>query len=190
VPHLPDREPEALTAGDPDRRDVQQLTQARDEAAFRALYARHTPALWALACRLLGGEGADVEDVVQETWMRAVRALGGFTWQSALRTWLSSILVNCCRERWRVLGVSLLVEPGEAALDGPDPHLWIDLERALASLPAGYRSVLVLHDVEGYTHEEIAQRLGVEPGTSKSQLARARRAMRSLLGAGRIPHTA
>lgn len=168
---------------------MRRLAEARDEAAFRALYARHTPVLYALACRLLGGEGADAEDVVQEAWMRAVRGLPDFSWQSSLRTWLSAIVVNCCRERWRARGIPLVEEPGTAASNEPDPHLSLDLEAALASLPAGYRSVLLLHDLEGYTHEEIAQRLGVEPGTSKSQLSRARRAMRSLLGAGHTSQT-
>ncbi|MBL8999014.1 MAG: sigma-70 family RNA polymerase sigma factor, partial [Gemmatimonadetes bacterium] len=149
----------------------------RDEEAFRSLYRRHTPALYALARRLMADEQA-AGDVVQDAWVRAVAGLGRFAWQSALRTWLSSIVVNCCRERWSARGDRFDDIPLDASARADDPLLRVDLERALASLPTGYRTVLVLHDVEGYTHEEIAAQLGVEPGTSKSQLSRARRALR------------
>lgn len=122
----------------------------------------------------------EVEDVIQEAWLRAVRGLGEFGWRSSLRTWLSSIVLNCCRERWReqpeVTGLD-----ADATAPGGDMHLRVDLEAAIAALPPRYRAVLVLHDVEGYTHDEIAERLGVQPGTSKSQLFHARRVLRARL---------
>lgn len=165
---------------DADRRDVRAVNGRGDEAAFRALYRRHTPALYAFACRLMGGESPDVDDVIQDAWLRAVRALGDFGWRSSLRTWLSSIVLNCCRERWRER-----IEPTADGLDAVastgDLNLRLDLEAAVAALPPGYRAVLILHDVEGYTHDEIAERLGVQPGTSKSQLFHARRALRERL---------
>jgi RNA polymerase sigma-70 factor (ECF subfamily) len=160
-----------------DRRDAQALVDSGDEAAFRRLYRRHSPALYALARRLMADDQA-ASEIVQDTWVRAVAGLQRFAWQSALRTWLSSIAVNCCRERWSGRGERFDDIPIDTASRAEDPLLRVDLERALASLPTGYRTVLVLHDVEGYTHEEIAHQLGVDPGTSKSQLSRARRALR------------
>ena len=141
----------------PDRELADALLLRRDEAAFRALYRRHTPRLFQVVLRVLGGAELDAEDVVQETWIRATERLGDFRWEADPEN---------VPEPW-----SAPVPVGER----------IDLERALALLPAGYRAVLVLHDVEGFTHEEIAGMLGVVPGTSKSQLSCARRAMRQLL---------
>lgn len=162
----------------------QAVVEAGDERAFRELYRRHTPALHQLVLRMLGGSQPDAEDAVQETWIRAVRKLGGFRWESALRTWLCSIALNQAREILRRRGrapVSELPEglelPARPARDGER----IDLERAIARLPDGYRSVLVLHDIEGFTHEEISRHLEIAVGTSKSQLFDARRAMRALL---------
>lgn len=155
-----------------------------DAAAFRTLYRRHTPALYAIAMRL-GGDPADAEDAVHDTWIRAVEVLARFEWRSALRTWLAGILINRLRELERrrrpvvALDDALLPRESPVALPhGVDP---IDLEAAIAALPPGYRRVLVLHDVEGFTHDEIASLLGVDTGTSKSQLSRARRHLRRAL---------
>lgn len=166
------------------------VTAHGDEHAFRALYRRHTPALYAFACRLMGGESSEVEDIIQDAWLRAVRGLGEFGWRSSLRTWLSSIVLNCCRERWRESPEVTGVAADAPAAEG-DLHLRMDLEAALAALPPRYRAVLVLHDVEGYTHDEIAERLGIQPGTSKSQLFHARRALRERLSgnSGSAPET-
>lgn len=174
------------TSSDRDRADVDALQKDRDEAAFRALYARHTPALYALALRLLAERRGEAEDVLQETWMRAVIGLSGFGWQSTLRTWLSSIVVNCCREVWRAKLEELVVDEAQLGFHSEDAAARIDVRTALARLPTGYRAVLVLHDIAGFTHEEIASRLEIEVGTSKSQLSRARRAMRRALGSAHI----
>jgi RNA polymerase sigma-70 factor, ECF subfamily len=166
----------------PDDRDlVAAVARAGDEAAFRALYRRHTPALYRLALRLGGGDEPWAEELVQRAWVRAVEGLGTFAWRSALSTWLAGIAINCARELWReargLEEVSLTLSRGGA----PSAEDRIDLERAIASLPHGYRQVFVLHDVEGYTHEEIGGLLGVEAGTSKSQLSHARRRLRAVL---------
>lgn len=162
----------------------QSVVEAGDERAFRELYRRHTPALYQLVLRMLGGSQPDAEDVVQEAWIRAVRKLGGFRWESSLRTWLSAIALNQARESLRRRGRAPVTElegglelPARPTHDGER----MDLERAIARLPAGYRSVLVLHDIEGFTHEEISRHLEIAVGTSKSQLFDARRAMRALL---------
>jgi RNA polymerase sigma factor (sigma-70 family) len=164
-----------------------------DERAFRELYRRHTPALYQLVLRVLGGSTADAEDVVQDTWVRAVRQLSKFRWESSLRTWLSAIGLNLARETLRRRGRARSEELTEQlglhlppAKDGER----IDLERAIARLPAGYRTVLVLHDVEGFTHEEISRQLEIAVGTSKSQLFDARRAVRSMLGPREETHHA
>ena len=171
---------------EPDRRLAERVL-AGDEGAFRLLYRRHTPRLLVLALRLLGGEQADAEDVVQETWIKAVERLDGFRWEAELGTWLHAIGANVAREALRRRGTRREVEWPEdeepAATPAPAERIEsLDLERAIAGLPAGYRTVLVLHDVEGWTHEAIAGELGVTPGTTKSQLHRARRAVRAALG--------
>jgi len=167
---------------DPDDRTlVASLLAHRDEFAFRTLYRRHTAVMYGLAVRLLGA--ANAEDAVQDAWIRAVERLAAFRWESALRTWLAGIVVNCCRERlrhdWRWLDQSAAMDVVTAA-DAP-VELTVDLERAIARLPSGARSVLVLHDVEGHTHEEIGILLQIQPGTSKSQLSHARRQLRAWL---------
>jgi RNA polymerase sigma-70 factor (ECF subfamily) len=126
--------------------------------AFEELYRAHAPRLFGLACRLVGR--ADAEDLLQEIFLAAHRRLGSYRGEAALGTWLFRLATNCC------LGV----------VDR------LDLERALAGLPAGARAVFVLHDVEGFEHHEIAELLGVAEGTSKSQLHRARLRLRRVLG--------
>jgi RNA polymerase sigma-70 factor, ECF subfamily len=160
---------------------VERFLRGRSEAAFRALYRAHTPALYALALRLTGGDRGEAEDLVQESWVRALTALRTFRAQSALRSWLCGVLVNVRRGRiraeWRIVDAPD-VEP---IADRTDPDDVIDLERGIAALPEGARDVYVLHDVYGYTHREIAVLLGVIEGTSKSQLNRARLILRNSL---------
>ena len=168
----------------PDRTLAEQIL-AGDESSFRLLYRRHTPRLNQLALRLVGGAEADAEDVVQDTWIKAVEKLDSFRWESAFGTWLHAIAVNVAREAMRRRGRRQEVEfPEQAEPAAPAPLERVevmDLEKAIAALPDGYRTVLVLHDVEGYTHEEIAEQLGVAAGTTKSQLFWARRAVRTRL---------
>jgi len=153
---------------------VERFLRGRGEAAFRALYRAHTPALYALALRLTGGDPGEAEDLVQESWVRALTGLRTFRAQSSLRSWLCGVLVNVRRGRiradWRIIDAPD-VEP---LTDPTCPEDVIDLERAVAALPEGARDVYVLHDVHGYTHREIAGLLGIVEGTSKSQLNRAR----------------
>jgi RNA polymerase sigma-70 factor (ECF subfamily) len=170
-----------------DRRLAEALLGDGDEQAFRELYRRHTPRLYQLVLRLVGGLDAEAEDVVQETWIRAAEGLGEFRWESQFATWLTGIGLNLCRDRMRrtVRRAELLAaEPVNGAVPPVRPEDRIDLERAITQLPSGYREVLILHDVEGFTHTEIGNRLGIAEGTSKSQLFFARKAMRRLLAPG------
>jgi RNA polymerase sigma-70 factor (ECF subfamily) len=172
---------EVLTDVTDDLALVERFLRGRGEDAFRALYRAHTPALYALALRLTGGDGPEAEDLVQESWVRALTALRTFRAQSALRSWLCGVLVNVRRGRiradWRVVDAPE-VEPLADPTDRDDA---IDLERVIAALPEGARDVYVLHDVYGYTHREIAELMGIVEGTSKSQLNRARSLLRSSL---------
>jgi RNA polymerase sigma-70 factor (ECF subfamily) len=160
---------------------VERFLRTRGEDAFDALYEAHTPALYALAMRLTGGDQGEAEDLVQESWVRAVRALSSFRARSALRSWLCGVLMNVRRARiqadWRTVDAPD-VEP---ATDNHGPEDALDLERAIGTLPEGARDVFVLHDVYGYTHREIAEMLSIVEGTSKSQLNRARALLRRSL---------
>ena len=161
-----------------DDRLLDAFTRERTDRHFLALYDRHAPAMYALACRLMGGRDADAADALQDAWLRALTRLGEFRHESSLRTWLCGFVVNCCRERFR----GPLFEPLTEDPASPDrADLTVDLERALRSLPEGYRAIVILHDLEGYTHREIATALGIDEGTSKSQLSRGRDALRRRL---------
>lgn len=168
-----------------DREAVRDFLASRSEPAFRVLYQRHSGALYGLLLRLTGGNAAQSQDLMQETWLRAVEGLDRFGWQSRFAVWLNGIGVNCWREWLRSSrrddllladNLDLPVTPVD-----PGPIDGLALASAVAGLPEGYRTVLVLHDIEGYAHEEIATLLGIAPGTSKSQLARARLALRRAL---------
>ena len=187
--------------GESDRQLTEQFLRRRTEEDFRLLYRRHAAAVYRFALRLAAGSASSAEEVAQEAWVRAVKRLPSFDGHSPLRTWLLGVTHNCWREhsrRERRLGLHLVdrddepgigepkkvepvnTEPGRSSTVG----LRIDLLRALDRLPDGYREVVLLHDVEGLTHEEIGEVLAVSAGTSKSQLSHARRRLRRLLSEG------
>ena len=187
--------PEAsLSDANQDRVLVEAYAARRDERSFRELYRAHTPALYRFVVLRVGIDAAD--DIIQETWLRAARGLAGFRWQASLRTWLTGIALNSCREHHRRgLRLATLPDPGGEPASGDDnPTVALNLvssaalRQAISSLPDGYREVLLLHDVEGHTHEEIGALLGISQGTSKSQLHRARRRLRQLLAKGEKRH--
>ena len=130
--------------------------------------------------------------MLQEAWIRAVERVDRFRGDSSVLTWVSGIVVRCAWERRRRSHAGWEMESArdlelEVSSKGPDGLDRADLGRALSRLPAGCREVLVLHDLEGYTHQEIAGLLGFEPGTSKSQLHRARRLLRGWLVPQEVP---
>jgi RNA polymerase sigma factor (sigma-70 family) len=169
---------------EPGRLLVARFLAAREEAAFLALYRAATPRLWAFALRLSGGRAGEAEELVQECWVRAVERLERYRGEAALGSWLGGILVNCWRESRRELRWIGEDDADGAAHAEPspgDPVSRLDLESALAVLPDGSRAVLLLHDLEGLTHAEIGERLGIAAGTSKSRLFAARRALQRRL---------
>lgn len=155
-----------------------------EESALQALYQRYAPRVYAVV-RRFAGDDAQADDWAQEAWIRAFRALPSFRGDSAFSTWMHRVAVNSALQgRRRRSRHDTREAPLPAALPGPpsDPTvLRISLERAMARLPDGMRKVLVLHDVEGFTHEEIGEMLGIASGTSKSQLFKARAKMREML---------
>lgn len=171
-----------------DRELARAVAQRGEEQAFRELYRRHTPRLLGFVHRLLGRSGTEAEDVVQESWIRACENLQRFRWESSFSTWLLGIGLNLVRERQRRNARAVPESLGQllhAAAAARSSEERIDLARAIELLPDGYRLALVLHDIEGLKHAEIAERLGISSGTSKSQLFSARRAMRAMLQGSR-----
>jgi RNA polymerase sigma-70 factor (ECF subfamily) len=160
-----------------------------ERAAIEALYAKYAARVFAVV-RRLSGDDALAEDWAQEAWIRAIRALPKFRGDAQFSTWLHRIAVNSALhgQRWRGRRAGreeALPETYPAPATEERPVLKVRIERALARLPERMRQVLVLHDVEGHTHEEIAEMLGIMPGTSKSQLFKARAHMRTLLSGAR-----
>jgi RNA polymerase sigma factor (sigma-70 family) len=161
-----------------------------DAGAFEALYRRHSRRVYAVVWRLAGGQAARAEDLVQESFIRAWQALPSFRFESAFSTWLHRLAVNTALMELRGRGGGMDRETDDAALEhvatgdtaGQRTRERLDLERAIATLPERARAVLVLHDIEGWKHEEIAAELGMAVGSSKAQLHRARGLLRKRLG--------
>ena len=163
-----------------------------DARAVRALYERFAPRVYAVVRRIAGDDEL-ARDYAQEAWIRAIRALPTFRGDARFSTWLHRIAENSALQAARKAETRRKYEAPaveEAALPpvSGDALLKRRLEAALDQLPQGMRQVLILHDVEGYTHDDIGEVLGVTDGTSKSQLFKARAKMRELLrGVGESP---
>ena len=160
---------------------------AGDPSAERALYDAHVDRVFRLVYRM-AGDLDRAQDYTQETFIKAFSRLGEFRGEAALSTWLGSIAISItlnglrkvkrAMEREVVLDDALTITRTTPAAE---PDLKDRLAKAIDELPEGYRMVFVMHDVEGYTHEEISRSLGVHPGTSKAQLFRARARLRESL---------
>jgi len=184
-------EPVAWTEAEAIRR-----SQAGDSAAFDFLYQLHSRRVYALCLRMVNNP-ADAEDLMQEAFLQLFRKIGTFRGESAFSTWLHRMTVNVVLMRLRKK--SLPTDSLEETLDpdlensspkrdvgAPDLRLSgavdrVNLERSVEQLPPGYRTVFVLHDVQGYEHNEIADIMGCSVGNSKSQLHKARTRLRELL---------
>jgi RNA polymerase sigma-70 factor (ECF subfamily) len=161
------------------------LAASGDGTAFERLYRSHVARIHSLVRRMLDADEAD--DLTQDVFVRAWQKLPTFRGEAAFGTWLHRLAVNVVLGRRKTLGMERgRYHTGEDVLDGVSgrhetPEMTMDFEEAISRLPDGARQVFVLHDVEGYRHEEIARMLGVVPGTSKSQLHHARMALRRYL---------
>lgn len=171
------------------------ITRARagDPAALRALYDAHAPRVFALI-RRMAGDDALAEDWAQDAWIRIFTSLPRFRGDARFSTWVYRIAVNAALNGYRNVRRRDVIEasaspPADRTPGAETLLLRVRLERALDSLPSGMRRVLVLHDVQGLRHDDIGVLLGISPGTSKSQLFRARAKLRVALGMD-MPRTA
>jgi len=160
---------------------------AGDMSAFRLLYETHKNVMYNVALRMLRNE-QDAEDSVQEAFVQTFRSLARFRGESRLSTWIYKILMNTCLTRLR------RAKPSAESLDGienggrnrlsagnRDGTAKMILEQEIGNLPVGFRTVFVLHEVEGFSHDEIAKMLDITEGTSKSQLFKAKRVLQKRL---------
>ncbi len=197
----PPRPPAApfMHAAAPNHAEPDELTlaQAGDHHAFAQLYSLHKRRIYSLCLRMVGNT-AEAEDLTQEAFLQLHRKIATFRGDSAFSTWMHRLAINVVLMHLRRKGLSLIsldeaMEPAPEEGPGrsfgsPDLNLagTIDrlaLERAVADLPAGYRLIFVLHDIEGYEHNEIASMLDCSIGNSKSQLHKARLKLRDALRA-------
>jgi RNA polymerase sigma-70 factor (ECF subfamily) len=159
-----------------------------DERALRQLWSQYAPHIDAVVGRLAGDPDL-AADIAQEVWIQIFRALRTFRGDSQFSTWAHRIAVNrtlnALRKVRRLDRIEIDIDEGIAAVEGEEEGdralLAASIEQAAAFLPAGARTVFLLHDVEGYTHEDIAAELGITAGASKSQLFKARAKLRRLL---------
>jgi len=172
------------------------LAQRGDAQAFERIYQLHSRRVYSLCLRMVGNT-AEAEDLVQEAFLQLFRKIHTFRGESAFSTWLHRLAVNVVLMRLRkktLAETSLeeLTEPDEESggprreIGAPDPLMTgsidrVNLERAIEQLPPGYKTVFVLHDIQGYEHNEIAGLMGCSVGNSKSQLHKARMRLRELL---------
>ncbi|MBA3805064.1 MAG: sigma-70 family RNA polymerase sigma factor [Acidobacteria bacterium] len=171
--------------------ELAQRAAAGDGVAFEELYRRHYRRVYALTLRMMGNP-TEAEDMTQDVFLQLFNKVGMFRGDSAFTTWLHRMSVNQVLMHFRKKSTrsELLTDEGETPVQivqgtanpGAMPVIdRISLERALNELPVGYRTVFVLHDIEGYEHYEVAQMLGIAEGTSKSQLHKARLKLRQLI---------
>ena len=188
------REP-ALAVAEPRKESDYELAQksaAGDAASFEELYTRHHRRVYGLCLRMIQNV-SEAEDLTQEVFVQLFKKIGMFRGDSAFTTWLHRLTVNQVLMHFRRkknARAEQTSEDGEppvqivAGTENPNKMPVVDriaLDRAIAKLPVGYRTVFVLHDVEGFEHDEIARQLGIAVGTSKSQLHKARMKLRGLL---------
>ncbi|MDY0002313.1 MAG: RNA polymerase sigma factor [Polyangia bacterium] len=172
--------------------ELVQACQVGDPVALGRLYQLYAGRVYRVVCRMLGPQ--DAEEGVQEVFIKIFRGISGFRGESGVGTWIYRLAVNASlsmlsrrRRRRERLGLDAPLEdvPWEGPVSGGALDR-ISLERALGLLPPGYRAVLILHDVEGLSHDEIGEVMGWHRGTSKSQLHKARARMRQLLTGGEV----
>jgi len=172
-------------AADSDEVELIEACRRGEHRAMERLYHRYKRRVFGLVTRIAGA--SDAEEVAQEVFVRIYRGLAKFRGDAALGTWIYRLAVNAALSHVARRPRAMQSDEALAAVPAPapprrDPKLAARLQGAIDQLPPGYRAVIVLHDVEGLSHEECAEVLGCRVGTSKSQLHKARARMRALLG--------
>jgi RNA polymerase sigma-70 factor, ECF subfamily len=196
---LTKRTPQAIRpdVGEMSEGEAIRLAQQGDELGFERIYRLHSQRVYGLCFRMTRGNEAEAEELTQESFLQLFRKIGTFRGESAFSTWLyrlafNIVLMRLRKRNYQAVSLDEMLEPGEktAGLDkyiaSRDLRLCgtvdrMDLKRAIEQLPQGYKTVLILHDVQGYEHNEIAAMRGCSVGNSKSQLNKARGRMRRLL---------
>jgi RNA polymerase sigma-70 factor (ECF subfamily) len=187
---------DARKAQDGQLSEAQAIERAKqgDEAAFATLYSLHKRRVYSLCLRMTSSTAA-AEDLTQEAFLQLFRKIGTFRGESAFSTWLHRMAVNVVLMQLRKKGLPLvsLDETMETEEEAPKKELGaldaklagsidrLELRRAIEALPPGYKNIFILHDIEGYEHNEIAEMVGCSVGNSKSQLHKARMKLRELL---------
>jgi RNA polymerase sigma-70 factor (ECF subfamily) len=169
--------------------DLVELARDGDCVAFEQLYRRHRDRIYALLWRLSGGDAGVAEDMLQESFVRAWQKLDGFRGDSKFGTWLHRLSANVglsdrrtrLRRVSREQGMDDAVDRAAVGARDVSAGKRMDLEQAISGLPERARTVLVLYDIEGYSHAEIAETTGMAVGSSKAQLHRARKLVRERL---------
>jgi RNA polymerase sigma-70 factor, ECF subfamily len=170
----------------PKEADYVRSAQRGDKSAFERLYRAHVGRVYAI-CLRMSGESGQAEDLTQEVFIRTWRKLGSYQHKSSFSSWLYRLAINVILSYRRQSGRHSMSQLGEEEIalmktaGNMNPANVVDLERAIAALPPGARTVLVLHDIEGYGHDEIAELTQTAPGTTKAQLHRARKILRGIL---------
>jgi RNA polymerase sigma-70 factor (ECF subfamily) len=188
--------PRRIENGEMPEAEAIRLAQQGNAAAFERLYQLHNRRVYSLCLRMVGNT-AEAEDLTQEAFLQLFRKIGTFRGESAFSTWLHRLAVNVVLMRLRKKtgsesSLEEVTEPDEETggprkdFGAPDLELSgsidrVNLKRAVDQLPAGYKAIFVLHDVQGYEHNEIAEIMGCSIGNSKSQLHKARMRLRELL---------
>jgi len=183
-----------LQGGELSESEAIERAKQGDADAFEALYDLHKRRVYSLCLRMTAN-AAEAEDLTQEAFLQLFRKIGTFRGESAFSTWLHRMAVNVVLMRLRKKNLPIVPlddpleseeETSKKELGGPDQKLAgsvdrMQIQRAVEALPPGYRTIFVLHDVEGYEHDEIANLVGCSIGNSKSQLHKARMKLRDLL---------
>jgi len=180
---------QAVSTQHDDESRLVELARSGDSAAFEKLYRSHRDRIYALLWRICGGDAALAEDLLQEAFIRAWQKLYSFRGESRFATWLHRLSANVAlgdrRIRLRRVGREVPLDDAAERTAIGDRDVFadkrMDLEKAIARLPESARTVLILYDIEGYRHAEIAEITGIAEGSSKAQLHRARKLIREVL---------
>lgn len=184
-------------AGELSEAEAIRLAQQGDERGFEFIYRLHSPRVYALCFRMTRGNAAEAEELTQESFLQLFRKISTFRGESAFSTWLhrlafNIVLMRLRKRNYQVVSLDEMLKPGEKTarlekyIASRDLRLCgtldrMDLKHAIDQLPQGYKTVFILHDVQGYEHNEIAAMRGSSLGNSKSQLHKARARLRRLL---------